>query len=277
MNMGSAPTYPLESNTINMSQSIPNFFSRTDEVSARLSGKSLFLFLDYDGTLTPIVETPDKAVISDEMREMVIRSAAAHKTAIVSGRATDDVRAKVRVDGIYYAGSHGFEIVDPAGEVHQNPQAARIRETVKEIYGKLRDRVRNIKGALVEDVKYTISVHYRLVADEDFPRIEEAVAAILGEYPDFRRTAGKKVFEVRPDIDWHKGKAVEWILTELSFDPQHNIAVYIGDDTTDEDAFAVLDGRGFGVVVADPPKESRAQYRVRNTAEVKKVLEFFAA
>ena len=259
-----------------MSQSIPAFFSSLEEITARLKDKELFLFLDYDGTLTPIVDTPDLAVISDEMREMVIRSAAAHMTAIVSGRATDDVRSKVRVDGIYYAGSHGFEIVGPDGNVHQNPQAAQIRESVKTIHTELSDRLAGVKGALVEDVKYTISVHYRLVADTDFSKIEEAVTDALARHPDFRRTSGKKVFEVRPKIDWDKGKAVEWIFDELHFDPAKHIAVYIGDDTTDEDAFAVLRGKGFGILVADDTKESLAEYQVCDTPEVKKVLEFLA-
>ncbi|MCA9403389.1 MAG: trehalose-phosphatase [Candidatus Omnitrophica bacterium] len=259
-----------------MSQPIPAFFSHLEEITARLKDKELFLFLDYDGTLTPIVDTPDLAVISDEMREMVIRSAAAHMTAIVSGRATDDVRSKVRVDGIYYAGSHGFEIVGPDGNVHQNPQAAQIRESVKTIHAELSDRLAGVKGALVEDVKYTISVHYRLVAETDFHKIEEAVTDTLERYPDFRRTSGKKVFEVRPKIDWDKGKAVEWIFDELQFDSTQHIAVYIGDDTTDEDAFAVLKGKGFGILVADCAKESLAEYQVRDTPEVKKVLEFLA-
>lgn len=260
-----------------MPQSIPDFFSKTEEIKSRLQDKALFLFLDYDGTLTPIVDTPDKAIISDEMREMVVRSAAEHKTAVVSGRATDDVRSKVKVDGIYYAGSHGFEIVGPDGNVHQNPEAAKIRKSVQVIHAELSERLAHVEGSLVEDVKYTISVHYRLVSDADFPQIKAAVAAVLEKHPDFRRTSGKKVFEVRPKIDWDKGKAVEWIFDELNFDPGKHIAVYIGDDTTDEDAFAVLKGKGFGILVADHPKESLAEYQVRDTLEVKKVLEFFAS
>lgn len=257
-----------------MLQQLPEFFKQTTEIEARLQHKSVFLFLDYDGTLTPIVSTPDLAIITPEMREMVMKIAEVHTTAIVSGRATDDVRSKVKVDGIYYAGSHGFEIVDPKGKVHRNPQAEQIRATVQEIHTKLTERLAGIEGSLVEDVKYTISVHYRLVSDADFPRIEEAVTQILEEYPQFRRTSGKKVFEVRPNIEWDKGKAVEWIMEELDFDPEKNIALYIGDDTTDEDAFAVLKGKGFGILVADHPKESAAEYQIKNTDQVKQVLEY---
>ncbi|MBZ0166209.1 MAG: trehalose-phosphatase [Candidatus Omnitrophica bacterium] len=257
-----------------MSQHIHQFFNQTEKISACLKNKSVFLFLDYDGTLTPIVATPELAIISDDMRELVKKAATMHTTAIVSGRATADVRSKVLVEGIYYAGSHGFEIVDPAGAVHQNAQAAEIRATVEQIFAQLTTRLSDIPGALVEDVKYTISVHYRLVAEEHFPKIEAAVNDILKEYPQFRRTSGKKVFEIRPDIPWDKGKAVEWILRELNFTVDKNIAIYIGDDTTDEDAFAVLQGKGFGILVSENPKKSLAQYQVKDTAEVKKVLEF---
>lgn len=258
-----------------MSQSLPDFFSQIDHVNERIAGKTVLLFLDYDGTLTPIVATPDQAIISADMRQAVIQASERHKTAIVSGRATADVRDKVQIDNIYYAGSHGFEIVDPDGNTHENPQALSIRETVKNIYALLKERTAEIEGALVEDVKYTISVHYRLVAEKDVPRIEEIVSSVLKEFSDFRRTSGKKVFEVRPRIDWDKGKAVQWILKALNFDPQKNIAIYIGDDTTDEDAFSVLKDIGFGILVADHPKLSKAEYQVKDPSDVKKVLEYF--
>ena len=240
-----------------------------------MSRKDVFIFLDYDGTLTPIVDTPDLAVLSDEMRRAVRELASRYKVSIVSGRATDDVRGKVQIDKIFYAGSHGFEIVNPEGRVEISREAQAIRGTIDEAHAELSGRLKNIKGALVEHVKYTISVHYRLVADEDFPQIEKAVLDVLDEYPNLRKTCGKKVFEVRPRIDWHKGKAVEWILNMLGFDAVRQFAVYIGDDVTDEDAFAALEDKGFGVLVSEKDRPSAATYRIKDTQAVKKVLEFF--
>lgn len=250
-----------------------NFFENIQDVEARFAGKEPVVFLDYDGTLTPIVATPDLAVISDEMRKTVRALSQRRKVSIVSGRATDDVRGKVGIDGIFYAGSHGFEIVDPKAEVTVNQEAKKIRSVIDELQQKLAQRVSHIKGALIENVKYTVSCHYRLVADEDFQEFEKIIDDVLGEYPHLRKTSGKKVFELRPAIDWDKGKAVNWILDVLNFDETSQFAVYIGDDTTDEDAFKVLDSRGFGILVADPARESAARYVIKDVTQVKKVLE----
>lgn len=250
-----------------------DFYEHLDELKSQLAQKDVFVFLDYDGTLTPIVDTPDLAVLSENMRETVKTLASMYKVSIVSGRATNDVRSKVKIDGLFYAGSHGFEIVSPDGETTVNEQAQKIRHVIDEVYEKISKQVKDIKGSLVENVKYTISVHYRLVADKDFPKIEGAVENILKEYPNLRKTSGKKVFELRPKIDWHKGRAVEWILDVLGYDAANNMAVYIGDDVTDEDAFAALKGKGFGILVAESPRPSKAAYRIRTTDDVKDVLD----
>lgn len=250
-----------------------NFFDNIDAVKDLMAGREPVVFLDYDGTLTPIVATPDLAVISPEMRSVVQALSKRRKVSIVSGRATDDVRGKVAIDGIFYAGSHGFEIVDPQGQVTINEEAKKVRSSVDEIHQKLARRVAHIEGALIENVKYTVSCHYRLVADEDLAEFETIVDKVLMDYPNMRKTSGKKVLELRPRIDWDKGKAVNWILDVLLFDPMQQVAIYLGDDTTDEDAFNVLDGKGFGILVADPVRESAAKYAIKDVEEVKKVLE----
>lgn len=250
------------------------FFKHLDGLKAQLIQKDVFVFLDYDGTLTPIVSSPDLAVLSEDMRTVVRRLAGHYKISIVSGRATDDVRKKVQIDGIFYAGSHGFEIVDPQGNVKINEEAQKIRPIIDKVHAQLGEQLKGIKGALVEHVKYTISVHYRLVSDEDCPRVEQAVDAILKEYNQLRKTSGKKVFEIRPKIDWHKGKAVEWILGVLGYKKDKTIVIYVGDDVTDEDAFGVLANKGFGILVAAQPRESKAQYMIKDTAQVKQVLKY---
>lgn len=253
-----------------------NFFENLDQINELIADKEILVFLDYDGTLTPIVATPDLAIISDEMRQTVQELSSKYKVSIVSGRATDDVKSKVKIDGIFYAGSHGFEISHPDGSVKINEQAQEIRSKIDEVHAGLEQKLKSIEGALVEHVKYTISTHYRLVSDADFPKIKEAVDEVLANNKNLRVTHGKKVFEIRPNIDWHKGKAVEWILKDLEFNQDKNIALYIGDDTTDEDAFAALEGeKGFGILVADPIRASKASYVIKNTDEVKKVLDFF--
>jgi len=254
---------------------LKNFFESSEEIKALLAGKQPVFFLDYDGTLTPIVATPDLAIISDAMRDTVVDLAGKLTVSIVSGRATDDVKSKVNIDGIFYAGSHGFEIIDPQGEVTINDEAQKIRSVIDEVHAELTDMVKDIEGALIEHVKYTISAHYRLVADQDFSRFEEQVNAALEKHPQLRKTSGKKVFELRPRIDWDKGKAVQWIMSYQQFDPSKHVAIYIGDDTTDEDAFAVLGDAGFGILVAEKERPSKAQYMISNTDDVQKTLQWF--
>jgi len=251
-----------------------DFFKHLNGIKDQLAQKDVFVFLDYDGTLTPIVATPDLAVLSEEMRKVVRELSSCYKVSIVSGRATDDVQSKVQISGIFYAGSHGFEIVYPDGKVKVNEEAQAIRRVIDVVHQELSNDLKDVKGALVEHVKYTISAHYRLVSDEDFPKVKEAVEDILSEHTNLRKTNGKKVFELRPKIDWHKGKAVEWILNDLGYQPHKHLAIYIGDDVTDEDAFAALKDKGFGILVADTPRESQAAYMIKDTQDVKRVLEF---
>lgn len=254
-----------------------NFFEQFPTLQKEFRRKEGIFFLDYDGTLTPIVATPDLAVLHPKMRDTIQRLARLYTVAIVSGRATDDVRGKVNIKGIFYAGSHGFEIVNPAGAVTVNDEVQTFRPIIDEVHRKLSERLKDVPGALVEHVKYTISSHYRLVSEKDFVRVKQAVEDILRDYPQLRKTDGKKVFEIRPVINWDKGKAVEWILRVLTFDPSQHIPLYIGDDTTDEDAFRALKAPGFGILVAQQPRESLAAYRIKDTAEVQKVLEAFIA
>ncbi|MCA9407794.1 MAG: trehalose-phosphatase [Candidatus Omnitrophica bacterium] len=251
-----------------------DFFKNLDEIKKRLSLKEIFVFLDYDGTLTPIVATPDLAILSKEMHDKIKILSQKRNVAIVSGRATDDVKDKVKIDGIFYAGSHGFEIVTPHGDVKINQQAKNIKNDIDSVYKELLEKLKEVSGSLVEHVKYTISVHYRLVEEKDFSKVEIAVNDIIKRYPNLRKTKGKKVFEIRPDIDWDKGKAVEWILGALKFDAKKQIAIYIGDDTTDEDAFKVLKDKGFGILVSENARETKAEYRINDTEEVKKALDF---
>lgn len=251
------------------------FFDYLDEIKKQLSQKEIIVFLDYDGTLTPIVERPELAVISEEMKGTVLRLSEIFTVSIVSGRATDDVKGKVGLENLFYAGSHGFEIIYPNGKLKLNDEAQKIRPIIDEAYKKLSSSLSSVKGAFVEHVKYTLSTHYRLAADKDVPLVEKIVDDLLKEYPMLRKTHGKKVFEIRPRIDWDKGKAVDWILNDISSTPQEKLfPIYIGDDITDEDVFRILKDRGLGIVVLDSVRASEARYKVSQPKDVQKVLEF---
>ena len=153
-----------------------------------------------------------------------------------------------------------------------NEQAKELQPLIDEVYKNLKDSLQNIDGAFVEHVKYTVSAHYRLVEEERVDEFKKIVADTIAKHSQLRVTTGKKVLEVRPNIDWHKGEAVCWILDRLSYDRTKHKVVYIGDDTTDEDAFETIGDRGISVLVAQSPRETKARYIVKSTQDVFKIL-----
>ncbi|XP_066390799.1 probable trehalose-phosphate phosphatase 10 [Miscanthus floridulus] len=269
----------------------PSALNAFEKIVTYGKGKKIALFLDYDGTLSPIVDEPDHAVMSDQMRE-VVRSAARHlPTAIISGRSCDKVFDFVKLTELYYAGSHGMDIMGPVGKTgsvtdhrsstnsskKQNKEmkifqaASEFLPMIDEVFRLLVDKVRGIDGAKVENNKFCVSVHYRNVNEKDWPLVARCTDDVLKAYPRLRLSHGRKVLEVRPVIDWNKGKAVEFLLDSLGLaDSDKVLPIYIGDDRTDEDAFKVLRGdkRGFGILVSSVPKESHALYSLVDPPEV---------
>lgn len=260
-------------------QSIPELESALEkerEIRRTLKDKKTAVFLDYDGTLTPIVARPDLAVISDEMKQTVKELSERCFVAVVSGRDLDDVRNLVGLDNILYSGSHGFDIMGPEGERMGFQKGKEFLSQLDEAENRLRDRLKPVDGSLVERKKFSIAVHFRQVDEKNISSVEKAVDGLLTAYPQLRKSYGKKVFEVQPDLDWHKGKALLWIMSQLRLDVPCVIPLYIGDDLTDEDAFRSLQGRGLGIVVGDEDRSTAADYRLKNPGEVRIFLEKLA-
>ncbi len=249
-------------------EDLENALESFEEIGERVRGRRAAAFLDYDGTLTPIVSRPEDARLSGEMREILARLAARCTVALVSGRGLDDVRGLVGIGGIYYAGSHGFEIAGPDGFHMDNEEAGRFLDDLDAAQAWLEEELADVPGALVERKKFTVAVHYRNVADEHLEAVEKAVAEAHRRHRCFRRTEGKKVYELQPDIDWHKGRAVEWLMDALNLVGPGYVPLYVGDDITDEDAFEVLKAGGITVVVGDGSRRTHAQYRLADTGEV---------
>lgn len=245
-----------------------------DAILDRMQGRRLALFLDYDGTLTPIVPRPEDAVLSEEMRALLEALADQATVAIVSGRDLADVETMVGLDNLHYAGSHGFDIVGPDGLRMQHEGA---RESLPELDAAeeaLREHLAAIEGAHIERKRFAIAVHYRQVANGEVPRVEAAVDTVAQHHPGLRKKGGKKIFELQPDVDWHKGRAVLWLLEQLGLDSEDVLPVYIGDDVTDEDAFEALQGRGLGIRIGHPDEPTAAEYTLRDTEELQR---FFGA
>ncbi len=252
---------------------IPSALTDSLDIERTLEGRQAAVFLDYDGTLTPIVDTPVQAVLSEEMRETVRCLGDRCVTAVVSGRAREDVQERVRLDNLFYAGTHGFDIVGPAGSGVYHQVGQEFLPAMEELHQRLRGALAHVPGLLPETKGYSIAVHYRLVEDATVPDVEAVVDGLLQDYPRLRKTHGKKVFEIGPRFDWNKGKAVEWILQALGLDHPGVVPFYLGDDTTDEDAFEAVAAKGLGILVADEPRPTAAGYRLAGDAEVARFLQ----
>jgi trehalose 6-phosphate synthase/phosphatase len=243
-------------------------FDELAEMRAR--APSFFLFLDYDGTLTPIVETPDRAVITERMRGLLDRLKRNIPVAVISGRGLEDVREKVGLADMIYAGNHGAEIWD--GEKVVRDGSRDQRHLLEEFLARVRESLSQVPGVMVEDKGVTASLHFRMVKLKRVEEVLHAFRTIAKDYEHaFRITAGKKVFEVRPRDAWNKGDAVSWIMRNFG---DGRVPLYIGDDTTDEDAFRVIERKGISVSIGGSAK---AEYCLKNQGEVEDFLTWLSS
>ncbi|KAE8661934.1 putative trehalose-phosphate phosphatase G [Hibiscus syriacus] len=258
----------------------PSALTSFEQITNFAEGKRIALFLDYDGTLSPIVDNPDLAFMSIDMRSAVAKVAKYFPTAIISGRSRDKVYEFVGLTDLYYAGSHGMDIMGPVRqssgkEVNLFQPASKLLPTIEEVYNSLVKSTKEIKGAKVENNKFCVSVHYRNVDEKNWKTVAQCVHDVIRNYPRLRLSHGRKVLEVRPVIDWDKGKAVTFLLESLGLsDCDDVLPIYVGDDRTDEDAFKVLrEGNcGYGILVSPVPKESNAFFSLRDPQEVMEFL-----
>jgi alpha,alpha-trehalase len=245
---------------------LPHALSDLGVLADRTAGRRPAVFLDYDGTLTPIVDDPAAAVMSEAMRRAVRRLAKLCPVAIVSGRDRADVARLVGIDDMIYAGSHGFDITGP-GWQHQYEAGAAALPALAAAADQLDAEVGSIDGVIVERKRFAVAVHFRMAAEDVVPDIDAAIDRVVEAHPGLRRTTGKMIFELRPDLDWDKGRALQFLLGHLHLDQPDVISLYVGDDDTDEDALRVIRHDGLGVIVGDEDRMTAAHLRLDNPGE----------
>jgi trehalose 6-phosphate phosphatase len=200
----------------------------------RVAPGSVAIFTDIDGTLAPIVPTPDMSEVPAELKELLARlSERCLLVAGVSGRKTEDALDLVGLADVVYFGNHGFEILRD-GKMEVTPEALPYLEQVQELEARAREELAP-SGAFVEEKGITASIHYRNAPPEVGERAVEFVKR-EGERLGLRITVGRGVVEARPPIRADKGTAVRTLVEEYA--PER--AMFIGDDTTDLDAFREL-------------------------------------
>ncbi len=252
---------------------LPNALESFGRLIDGAASRPLLVCLDYDGTLSEIVADPDTATLADGAAEALERLAAQCPIAILSGRDLADIRGRVGLPGIWYAGSHGFELIGPDGSHHQNDAGASSVPILAAAAAELRDDLEHIPGARVEHKRFAVAIHYRTVAPE---RVAEVVAAAHrhGQRRGLRVTNGRKVVELRPNIDWDKGTALHWLCDRV-YESGDVLPIYIGDDLTDEDAFGAIRSNGVGIVVRhdeDGDRPTAAHFTLTDPAEVAEFL-----
>lgn len=246
-----------------------------DILRGRLAGRRLAMFLDYDGTLTPIVERPELAVLAADARRVLAALAEKHPVYVISGRGLEDVRSLVDVDGVQFVGSHGFQMLEalPGADQAAVEQALPQLEAAAD---ELEHWLDYIDGVLIERKKLSFALHYRLVEPQYLSQIEAAARDVRQRYNTLTSKAGKKVIEFVPDIPWDKGRCLKALVerVEAQSGGQSVYPIYLGDDVTDEDAFGVLkDGTGTGILVADEDRPSAAEFRLADPDAVQRFLE----
>lgn len=212
--------------------------------------KAKAIFLDYDGTLTPIVNDPERALLSEESRRILRHLSSVFPVGVVSGRSCDKLRAFLQIEEMVLAGSHGLDIRMPPPNERAllHPVGEKARAALQRVQTVLNVELGDIPGYLTEDNLLCVTAHYRMVAPEARARVHEAVERVLQTEPSLFRKEGKMVHELRPAVDWDKGKAVAWLLSAFIESCNLEVGVlvplYLGDDVADEDAFRFAEGAG---------------------------------
>ena len=210
-------------------------------------------FLDFDGTISPIVEKPDRAAIDPQIKTILehLHDSGTIDIAVVSGRQLADVRARTGIEGIMYAGNHGLEI-ETRDLCFREPGAENLRLELRRLVLRLQSLLADTSGVGIEEKGLSVAVHYRQVHVALQEWVRRSVSETVCRSLVFSCIFGKMVVDIRPKVEWNKGHAVKWILNRLSKAGAYPIIV--GDDATDEDAFRALGNEALTIHVGAPDK-----------------------
>ncbi|MAF38955.1 MAG: trehalose-phosphatase [Chloroflexi bacterium] len=258
---------------------MPHLLNVWPSVSRQLaSSPRVLLLFDYDGTLTPIVARSEMAILPDETRRSLSVLAALDRfvVGVVSGRGLLDLEAMVAIPGLVYAGNHGLEISGLEMD-YVHPEAPGFEACLADVADLLEAELAEVPGLVVDNKRLTLTVHFRNTPDSFETQVDSAVVATVAPYVQTGQmmlTRGKKVVEVRPNLDWGKSQAIEKIRRECVDNP---LPVFFGDDQTDEDGFAVVqDAGGLAVFIGSTRQSTKALHQLESPAEVGQVLELLA-
>ncbi|KKO20806.1 MAG: trehalose-phosphatase [Candidatus Brocadia sp.] len=246
-----------------------------------LAHDKITLLTDFDGTLTPIQEHPDLAILSEDIRQILLKFSQSRIffLGIITGRSLRQIKKLVNIPKILYAANHGIELEGP-GIRFSCAEAKKARYNLWHVYMRLFNALRHIEGIYLEDKGYAVSLHYRLVKKaRDTEFVTKTLDSIIKPYLEKKILSlctGKMVYEIRPPVTWNKATTIQWLLTNylpLAFSGDA-LLVYLGDDQADIEVFTALSGKKLTIFVGTPTDTSAADYYVHSPEEVKSFLEF---
>ena len=245
----------------------------------RLSGNPLVLMLDVDGTLAPIASEPTRARVPDETRRLIasLVTRPGIIVALVSGRAAHDARRLVGVGALWTIGNHGAEVMSPDGELTVNRDVAAYAESMARVVSTLSPLLAPLRGVMLENKTWTLSVHYRQADAGVLPRLRATVEDVVSRN-GLRLVDGNAVLEIRPPVAVDKGTAVYALAGEVGALVPGASLLFAGDDVTDEDAFRILRERVPNAVTiqVDGRSQTSAEFRVGSPPDLRAVLERIA-
>ena len=233
---------------------------------AHRQGSSLVLLFDYDGTLTPIVEHPDLAILSRRTRQLLAGLASRPRVCvgIFSGRELGKLESLVQVPNVYLAGTGGMEL-DLRGLRISHPHADRIAGIMNRLALRLEAQMAAFSGAWLEKKRLGLTVHYRHLPVQMLDSLEEAVANAMTESTnEVRIVRGPKAWEIMPAKGWNKGMAIRLMLADIG--AASDILFYAGDGDNDSEAIEEVVAMGGSTVGIGPDAPAAAACRLPNHA-----------
>jgi trehalose 6-phosphate phosphatase len=232
--------------------------SANQTVLSQIAWSNALLAFDYDGTLAPIVDDPDSARMRETTRELLERLARAYPCIVISGRAQQDALKRLRGVGVFEViGNHGLE------PWRRTEGFASLVASWTPI---LRERLAHLPGVVVEDKVFSIAVHYRRAASRKPARAE--ILQVAADLEGARLVGGNCVVNLIPVGAPHKGTALAMARTQLGCD----VALYVGDDETDEDVFALDDPGCLLTVRVGHDAASKAAFFIGDQAQIDALL-----
>ena len=269
---------------MNVQQPTTTDFDRfVHAVDGRLDGSPLAVMLDIDGTISAIAPRPQDAVVPEPTRAALRQLAklSGVTLALVSGRSAQDAWDVAGVDRAWVIGNHGLELRAPNGEVTMPVDVHAYESAIVEAANRLSSVTEHVSGAMVENKRWTLSLHYRLAEPNEVTSLitrAREIASALG----LRVTEGKKIVELRPPVEVNKGTATVTLAERVGAFREGGSAMYAGDDRTDEDAFVALrarNPRGVTIRIATSerdarPIETHAEFVLASPDELRRALEW---